>query len=111
MTADFDSFYTRRLKRRLLECFNQPSTGVAGRTIRILDRFSPDWNKSQILTGTTTRTLNISSYNYLGFAQAQGGCAEGVETGLHRYGISTCGTRAEGGSSELHVTAERLVAK
>ncbi|KAL1676167.1 pyridoxal phosphate-dependent transferase [Schizophyllum commune] len=110
LTADFDSFYTRRLKRRLLECFNQPSTGVAGRTIRILDRYSPDWNKSQILTGTTTRTLNISSYNYLGFAQAQGGCAEGVEAGLHRYGISTCGTRAEGGSSELHVTAERLVA-
>ncbi|KAL1748999.1 pyridoxal phosphate-dependent transferase [Schizophyllum fasciatum] len=110
LTADFDSFYTRRLKKRLLECFNQPTSGVAGRTIRILDRISTDWNKSQVLTGTSTRTLNISSYNYLGFAQAQGGCAEGVEASLHRYGISTCGTRMEGGSCELHLTAERLVA-
>jgi hypothetical protein len=30
-------------------------------------------------TGTHTRTLNISSYNYLGFAQARGGCADGEE--------------------------------
>ncbi|TFK29509.1 serine palmitoyltransferase 2 [Coprinopsis marcescibilis] len=111
LNSDFDSFYTRRLKTRMDECFNQPVTGVAGRTIMLLDRMSPDYNHSQILTGTRTRALNISSYNYLGFAQARGGCADAVEESIKRYGVSTCGPRLEGGSSDLHTIGEGLVAK
>jgi serine palmitoyltransferase len=93
------------------DCFSAPVTGVPGRTITLIDRHSEDNNTSFSLTGTKTRALNISSYNYLGFAQAQGGCADAVEECLHRYGISTCGARLEGGTSELHVTAEALVAR
>jgi serine palmitoyltransferase len=111
LNSDFDSFYTRRLKTRMDECFSQPVTGVAGRTILLLDRVSPDYNHTQILTGTRTRALNISSYNYLGFAQARGGCADAVEESIKRYGISTCGSRLEGGSSDLHTISEALVAK
>ena len=110
LNSDFDSFYTRRLKTRMDECFSQPVTGVAGRTILCLDRHSNDYNKTQIMTGTRTRALNISSYNYLGFAQARGGCADAVEEALKRYGISTCGARLEGGSSDLHIIGEALVA-
>jgi serine palmitoyltransferase len=72
---------------------------------------SEDNHSTFSFTGTTTRCLNISSYNYLGFAAAQGGCADAVEESLRRYGVSTCGARLEGGSSELHVTAEALVAR
>lgn len=111
LTSDFDSFYTRRLKQRMAECFNQPVTGVAGRTIMLVDRTSDDQNASYRLLGTRTRVLNISSYNYLGFAQGKGGCADAVEEGIRRYGVSTCGSRLEGGSSDLHTTAEALVAK
>ncbi|KAI0305289.1 serine palmitoyltransferase 2 [Multifurca ochricompacta] len=111
LNSDFDSFYTRRLKARIDDCFSAPVTGVPGRTIMLLDRESKDYNNTFSLTGTTTRGLNISSYNYLGFAQAQGGCADAVEEGLRRFGISTCGARLEGGTSELHVTAEALVAR
>ncbi|KAF8211684.1 serine palmitoyltransferase 2 [Mycena galopus ATCC 62051] len=111
LNSDFDSFYTRRLKTRMDECFSQPVTGVAGRTIQLLDRISPDYNHHQIFTGTRTRALNISSYNYLGFAQARGGCADAVETAIKEHGISSCGSRLEGGSSDLHVLAEALVAK
>ncbi|TFY77947.1 hypothetical protein EWM64_g6065 [Hericium alpestre] len=110
LNSDFDSFYTRRLKARIDDCFSYPVTGVPGRTIALLDRYSLDHNLTQILTGGTTRALNISSYNYLGFAQARGGVADAVEEGLRRYGVSTCGTRLEGGTSELHHTAEALVA-
>ncbi|KAF9011937.1 serine palmitoyltransferase 2 [Cyathus striatus] len=106
-----DSFYTRRLKTRMDECFSQPVTGVAGRTIVLLDRISPDYNYTQIFTGTRTRALNISSYNYLGFAQARGGCADAVEESIKRYGISSCGSRLEGGSTDLHTVSEALVAK
>lgn len=93
------------------ECFNQPVTGVAGRTIVLLDRVSHDYNNTQPLTGGHTRALNISSYNYLGFAQAKGGCADTVEEIIKRYGVSTCGARLDGGSSDLHTTTEALVAK
>ena len=76
-----------------------------------LDRTTEDHNLTFKLTGTQTRGLNISSYNYLGFAQARGGCADAVEESLRRYTISCGGTRLEGGNSELHVTAEALVAR
>jgi serine palmitoyltransferase len=111
LNSDFDSFYTRRLKLRMDDCFSQPVTGVAGRTIMLLDRYSTDCNHTQIYTGTRTRALNISSYNYLGFAQASGGCADAVEESLKRYGVSTCGSRLEGGSSDLHTIGEALVAR
>ncbi|KAJ7472068.1 pyridoxal phosphate-dependent transferase, partial [Mycena latifolia] len=108
LNSDFDSFYTRRLKRRMDECFGQPVTGVAGRTIVLLDRYSPDYNASQIFTGTRTRALNISSYNYLGFAQANGGCADAVEESIRGYGVSSAGARLAGGSTDLHALAEAV---
>jgi len=111
MNSDFDSFYTRRLKLRIDDCFSQPVSGVAGRTIVILDRTTSNYNVTQEFTGHKTRTLNISSYNYLGFAQARGGCADAVEEVIKRYGVSTCGTRLDSGTTDLHVTAEALVAK
>lgn len=110
LNSDFDSFYTRRLKTRMEECFAQPTTGVAGRTVVLLDRVSPDWNHTHVLTGNRTRALNISSYNYLGFAQGYGGCADIVADTIKRYGVSAGGVRLEGGTNELHTMCEALVA-
>jgi serine palmitoyltransferase len=84
---------------------------VPGRTILLIDRVSDDHNKSFRFTGTHTRAMNVSSYNYLGFAQAQGGCADAVEEGIKRYGISGLGSRAEGGTLDLHLQTEALVAR
>lgn len=93
------------------DCFSAPTTGVPGRTVTLLDRVSDDYNRTFKLTGTRTRGLNISSYNYLGFAQARGGCADAVEDGIKRYGVVVGGARREGGTSELHLQAEALVAR
>ncbi|KAF7977904.1 hypothetical protein HWV62_2466 [Athelia sp. TMB] len=111
LNSDFDSFYIRRLKLRINDCFSQPITGVAGRPLAILDRTTRDYNATLTLAGTTSRTLNISSYNYLGFAQARGGCADAVEDALKRYGVGALGARLEGGTGELHAQAEALVAR
>ncbi|KAI5120401.1 hypothetical protein M0805_000180 [Coniferiporia weirii] len=111
LNSDFDSFYTRRLKQRIDDCFSRPTTGVPGRTITLFDRESNDHNTTFQLTGTRTRGLNMSSYNYLGFAQARGGCADAVEEGIRRYGVSACGARLEGGTLDLHQQTEQLVAK
>ncbi|WVQ93496.1 hypothetical protein IAU59_000570 [Kwoniella sp. CBS 9459] len=111
LNSDFDSFYTRRLKQRLEDCFARPTTGVPGRTIVCFDRTSVDQNKTFQMTGTTTRALNVSSYNYLGFASSTGGCADAVETCLKKYGVSSAGSRHDASTLDLHVQTENLVAK
>ena len=111
LNSDFDNFYVRRLKMRINDCFARPVTGVPGRYVTLMDRTSEDNNQSFQLTGTTTETLNLSSYNYLGFAQAEGPCADAVEAGLKKYGVSFASTRADSGTSELHVEVEELTAK
>ncbi|KAI0943287.1 hypothetical protein AcW1_002491 [Taiwanofungus camphoratus] len=111
LNSDFDSFYTRRLKLRIDDCFSHPTTGVPGRTIVLLDRYSPDYNKTMMPTGTRTRGLNISSYNYLGFAEARGACADAVQASVMKYGVSAGGSRLESGSLDLHTQAETLVAR
>ena len=96
---------------RINDCFSRPTTGVPGRYITLIDRKSHDHNLHFQLTGTTTETLNMSSYNYLGFAQSEGPCADAVEEAVKKYGISMASSRAVAGTSELHVEAEQLIAK
>ncbi|QDS77207.1 hypothetical protein FKW77_002715 [Venturia effusa] len=110
LNSDFDNFYVRRLKMRINDCFARPTTGVPGRYITLLDRESDDHNLSFKFTGTTTETLNMSSYNYLGFAQSEGPCADAVEAAVKKYGISMASTRSDVGTSDLHVDVEKLIA-
>lgn len=110
LNSDFDNFYIRRLKMRINDCFARPVTGVPGRYITLLDRKSDDHNLTFSFTGTTTETLNMSSYNYLGFAQSEGPCADAVENALKKYGTSFASPRSDVGTSELHVEVENLIA-
>lgn len=111
LNSDFDSFYTRRLKARIDDCFSRPVTGVCGRTVVCLDRVALDYYQTFRLTGDKTRALNISAYNYLGFAQSHGGCADAVETCLRNYGVSSYGSRLGAGHLDLQTQTEKLVAK
>ncbi|BEI83472.1 hypothetical protein CcaverHIS002_0400760 [Cutaneotrichosporon cavernicola] len=111
LNSDFDSFYTRRLKTRLDDCFSRPVTGVPGRTITLLDRYSNDERESFCLSGTTTRALNASSYNYLGFASSSGGCADAVAEAINRYGVAGAAPRHDAGTLDLHHQAEKLTAR
>ncbi|KAI9486599.1 MAG: pyridoxal phosphate-dependent transferase [Benjaminiella poitrasii] len=111
LVSDFDSFYTRRLYMRIRDCWNRSITGVPGRQLNVLERYSPDYNKTFKLTGKVTENLNFSSYNYLGFAQNYGPCADNVEASVRELGISSCGVRAESGTTDLHRELEQVVAK
>ena len=110
LNDDFDSFYTRRLKMRLDDCFARPTIGVPGRYITLMDRKSKDHNRSYQYTGTYTETLNMSSYNYLGFAQSEGPCADAVEECVKRYGVSFCSPRGDVGTSDLALEVEKETA-
>ena len=111
LNDDFDNFYTRRLKRRLDDCFARTTVGVPGRYITLLDRTSDDFNLSYQYTGGQTETLNMSSYNYLGFAQSEGPCADAAEDICRRYGVSFCSPRSESGTSDLALEVEREIAQ
>jgi len=91
-----------------LTCFS--ITGVPGRYITLLDRISHDYNETFEYTGTYTETLNLSSYNYLGFAQSNGPCADDVHESILAYGISSASPRNEAGTSDLTVEVEREIA-
>ncbi|KAI1489211.1 serine palmitoyltransferase [Biscogniauxia mediterranea] len=110
LNDDFDSFYTRRLKLRIDDVFARTSTGVPGRFINLMDRVSDNFNESYNYLGTTTETLNMSSYNYLGFAQSEGPCANAVEECVRRFGLSFCSSRADAGTSDLVCEVEKEVA-
>ncbi|KAI6245297.1 Serine palmitoyltransferase 2 [Erysiphe necator] len=111
LNSDFDNFYVRRLKLRIDDCFARPTTGVPGRYITLIDRETNDYNKHYRLTGTLTETLNMSSYNYLGFAQSEGPCADAVEESIRKYGTSVASPRADAGTSELALEVEERIAK
>ena len=111
LNSDFDNFYVRRLKMRINDCFSRPVTGVPGRYITLLDRTSDDYNLHFKFVGTTTETLNMSSYNYLGFAQSEGPCADMVEETIKKYGMSLTSSRGDVGTSDLHLEVEELIAR
>ncbi|KAL7753625.1 serine palmitoyltransferase component [Sorochytrium milnesiophthora] len=111
LVSDFESFYSRRLYLRIRDCFNRPITNVPGRHVTLLDRRSEDSNKTFQLTGKFTKCLNLSSYNYLGFAQSHGPCADEVEKATRAFGMSTASPRMDAGSHAVHKEMESLVAR
>ena len=51
------------------------------------------------LTGKSTRAINMGSYNYLGFAQPTGACADDAERTTREIGLSVCSSRHELGTT------------
>ncbi|KAF1798681.1 pyridoxal phosphate-dependent transferase [Mucor lusitanicus] len=81
LVSDFDSFYTRRLYVRIR------------------------------LTGTTTEALNFASYNYLGFSDNVGPCADAVEKATQELGLTAASPRAEAGTTKFAQDLEHMVAR
>lgn len=46
-------------------------------------------------TGKTTTAINLGSYNYLGFAEKTGTCANHAIKSIESYGVAACSTRTE----------------
>lgn len=111
LTSDFESLYTRRLYMRIRDCWHRPITGIPSRTLHLLERYSDDYNQTFKYTGHVREMLNLSSYNYLGFAQGEGSCADSVVDCLRKHSVGIGSTRSEAGSMKLHLELEELVAR
>ncbi|GCE99815.1 serine palmitoyltransferase component [Zygosaccharomyces mellis] len=108
--SKFESFFSRRMKKKIDDCFSRPTTGVPGRFIRCIDRISHEENGYFTYPGTTSMCLNLSSYNYLGFAQSEGQCTASALQSVDKYGIHSGGPRTQIGTTDLHLEAEKLIA-
>lgn len=107
----FERFYMRYVYRRIRDCWNRPICSVPGAEVVLKDRITKDYGWTFEFTGTETKCLNLGSYNYLGFADNSGPCAqESIQT-IRDYGLAMCSTRRELGTNPLHIELEQLTAR
>ncbi|XP_077865363.1 serine palmitoyltransferase 2-like [Saccoglossus kowalevskii] len=109
--SGYHSFYTRNVYTRVRDCFNRPISSTPGVKCDIMERTSEDYNWHLNVTGKSTTCVNLGSYNYLGFAEDTGPCAEASEIAVRKYGVGVCSTRQEYGNLDIHTRLERLVAQ
>nr|UVW99771.1 serine palmitoyltransferase 2 [Nephotettix cincticeps] len=108
---NFEKFYLRYVFRRVRDCWNIPICSVPGAEVVIKDRVTRDYGWTFEFTGTESKCINLASYNYLGFAESSGPCAESAKLAIDKYGIALCSSRQELGTSEQHIELERLTAR
>lgn len=111
LASDFEDFYKRRLYYRIRDAFNRPISSCPGDTIDVMDRISRDYNRTYEYTGSSTKCINLGSYNYLGFADPDSPCQLPVLKCLEEFSVSTCSSRTDFGTTRTHVELERLVAR
>uniref|UniRef100_A0AAY4A0B7 serine C-palmitoyltransferase n=1 Tax=Denticeps clupeoides TaxID=299321 RepID=A0AAY4A0B7_9TELE len=109
---DFENFYTRNLYMRIRDSWNRPICSVPGAKLDLAERVSHDYNWTFEYTGRAVKdVINMGSYNYLGFAENSGACAEAAANVTLKYGVGVCSTRQEIGNLDRHEELEKLVAK
>ncbi|KAG5265348.1 hypothetical protein AALO_G00241320 [Alosa alosa] len=109
---DFENFYTRNLYMRIRDSWNRPICSVPGAKVDLIERISQDYNWTFEYTGRVVKdVLNMGSYNYLGFAENTGMCAEAAAAVTREYGVGVGSTRQEMGNLDRHKDLEELVAR
>mmetsp|Transcript_13963 Transcript_13963/g.16862 ORF Transcript_13963/g.16862 Transcript_13963/m.16862 type:complete len:487 (-) Transcript_13963:457-1917(-) len=107
-----NDFYTRRLYRRIHDCWDRPICSSPDNWFTMVERVRGKGNEAKLkCTGETRRCLNLGSYNYLGFGSYDSFCTPQVIKSLQDYGPSMCSGRLDAGTTAKHVELEEYVAK
>uniref|UniRef100_A0A6U4JLL5 serine C-palmitoyltransferase n=1 Tax=Hemiselmis andersenii TaxID=464988 RepID=A0A6U4JLL5_HEMAN len=107
---DFQYFYTRRMYWRIQDCFNRPISSAPGAWIDVMNREKSADHSSMSVTEGVTTALNLSSYNYLGFAECDLEMRDEVVHAVRTYGVANCSSRTELGTTEVHRELEECIA-
>ncbi|KAK9885696.1 hypothetical protein WA026_012461 [Henosepilachna vigintioctopunctata] len=105
----FAAFYSRYVYRRIRDCWNYPICSVPGKDVVLKERYTPDNGWTFKYTGKEVKCINLASYNYLGFAESTGPCAEFAIESIYKYGVSNGATRIQYGTCEMHKELESLL--
>lgn len=108
--SSFESFFSRRMFRRIRDCWERPIVGVPGRHVTVMERVSRDYNESFQFTGRKQRLLNFGSYNYLGFSNNEGEITERVVEAVYKYPLVLTAPSREVGSYDITRELEREMA-
>ncbi len=108
--SEYECFYTRNLYTRIRDCFNRPICSVPGAFISIVERLSNDYNWTFSYSGKKIEALNLGSYNYLGFAENNGKCAQDSINVIKEYSPAAVSTRQEIGTLKIHKELEEEMA-
>jgi serine palmitoyltransferase len=114
LVNDFENFFVLRMFARIRDCWDRPICSKPDSHITVMERgpIPPPMNSLPLeLTGKTRECLNLGSYNYLGFADGHQWCTEKVIESIEKYGVGVSQTRAEFGTTSVHVELEQLVAQ
>uniref|UniRef100_A0A0M3JYI2 serine C-palmitoyltransferase n=1 Tax=Anisakis simplex TaxID=6269 RepID=A0A0M3JYI2_ANISI len=109
--AEFEAIYSRNCYMRVRDVFERPIGSVPGATVKLIDRYTEDYCWSFKFTGSQTEVINMGSYNYLGFAQKDGPCAEAASRIIDDQGLSLCTSVHERGFSKSQRELEKLLAR
>lgn len=113
ITRGWVSFYIRRVYGLTPDPWNRPITGPANNQITVLERkWRPKQVKKEVLqmTGEKRQCINLSSYNYLGFATLPPERRTLVNEALENYGCSMTSSALNSGFTKAHQTLETTVA-
>jgi serine palmitoyltransferase len=109
--SSFESFFSRRMFRRIRDCWERPIVGVPGRHMVVMERVSRDYNETFSLTGNRIKLLNLGSYNYLGFGEVDGEVTERVVSVCRRYPLVVPASTREVGTYDIARELEKEMAK
>ncbi|ESL06078.1 serine palmitoyltransferase [Trypanosoma rangeli SC58] len=110
LMRSFDGYWQRHIYRRVCDCFNYPIDSRPSRVIGVMERVSNDGNRTFSLTGNIFPCVNLSSYNYLGFASDVSSITRQVLDSIDRYGIASCSPQQMAGQHRPIATLERAFA-
>ncbi|GFV42975.1 serine palmitoyltransferase 2 [Trichonephila clavipes] len=109
--GSFESFYTRNIYKRIVQGWNMFVCGVPDVVFKLKIKISSEFHQNaRFGTEKNIEAINLGSYNYLGFAENSGKCADSVEEVILKYGTGICSTRHELGSLDIHRKLETMVA-
>ncbi|XP_047995208.1 serine palmitoyltransferase 2-like [Leguminivora glycinivorella] len=101
-----EEFFSHYVYRRGRHCYNSPVCSAPNADITLMERVSDDYNWTFRFTGRQLKCVNLGSYNYLGYRGGRGK----VEAAARRYGLALHSSRAELGTTPLHVEFEHELA-
>ncbi|KAI7804454.1 serine palmitoyltransferase 2 [Triplophysa rosa] len=108
---DFENFYTRNIYMRIRDSWNKPLCSVPGAKFDFVEQNSKDYNWTFEYTGRVVKgVINLGSYNYLGFGENTGSCADAAGEATMKYGVGVASTRHEMGNLDRHEELEKQVA-